>query len=212
MKKIISGFIAILIITGFVACNDNKGNTAVTNLENYVDSVGKIDRDYSDDNWAIINTGYETRVSEAEKSDLDADQKAKVEASKSKYETIRTKYVASVEKAKPVVTEVSWKQKIRDNAFGAGKVSDDMSFAYVTADNVADVYNAFVDYTRDNRKEFSIEDWDELKALYEALDAKKESLNKDIKTADNVRIAPRKAEFTGLYKVGRAVAKARATS
>jgi len=212
MKKIISGFIALLVITGFVACSDNKGNSAVTNLENYVDSVGKIDKDYSDDNWAIINTGYETRVAEAEKADLNADQKAKVEESKSRYEVIRTKYVASVEKAKPVVTEVSWKQKLRDNAFGSGKVSDDMSFSYVTADNVADVYNAFVDYTRDNRREFSIEDWDELKALYEALDTKKESLNKDIKATDNLRIAPRKAEFTGLYKVGRAAAKARATS
>lgn len=209
MKNIINSIIGLLLISGFMACSGKSENPAVTELQDYVDSVSNISKDYSEGNWAVINTGYVMREEKADKAELTADEKTKVADSKKKYDDFKTKYTAEVEKSKPPVVELTWKQKLRNNLFGEGRIGEDMSFNFVTADNILDTYTKFVDVVADNKKVYSREDWDEVKLLYEALDTRKNAVEKDLKTADNLKIAKQKIRFSAIYTTHRPLAKFR---
>ena len=100
----------------------------------------------------------------------------------------------------PVVTpgEPNFRIALRSRLFGAGKVGDDMKFAYVTGDNIRGVYQNFVDVVADNKNTFSREDWDEINVLYEALDTRKNVVEKDLATNDNIKIAGLKVRYASI--------------
>ena len=82
-----------------------------------------------------------------------------------------------------------------------------MKFDYVTADNIHDVYKNFVNTVADNKDNFTREDWDEIKVLYEALDSRKNAVEKDLKTADNLKIAQLKIRFAAIKSLNRGGSK-----
>ena len=52
------------------------------------------------------------------------------------------------------------------------------------------VYDRFVNTVKENREKYSSEDWDEIKTLYEALDTRKNEIEKDLQGSnDNLKIA-----------------------
>ncbi len=50
----------------------------------------------------------------------------------------------------------------------------------------------------DNKSTYSREDWDEINVLYEALDTRKNAVEKDLKSADNMKIAGLKIRFASI--------------
>jgi hypothetical protein len=66
---------------------------------------------------------------------------------------------------------------MRNSLFGEGKISEDMNFDWVNKDNIHNVYQQFVHTVEDN-KDYSREDWDEVKLMYEALDSRKTLLKR----------------------------------
>jgi hypothetical protein len=63
--------------------------------------------------------------------------------------------------------------------FGEGKIGDDMNFDWVNATNILGVYDQFVNTVKDNKDNYSREDWDEIKLMYEALDSRKNTVEKE---------------------------------
>lgn len=209
-KNIISSIVGLLIISGFIACSGKGEDPAVAEVQSYVDSVTGINKDYTDANWTMINAGYEMRVEKAEKAELSAEEKTKLADSKKKYTDLKVKYEEEVVKNKPapVIVELTWKQKLRNNLFGEGKIGTDMNFNFVTADNILDTYTKFVDVVADHKKEYSREDWDEVKLLYEALDTRKNAVEKEgLKSSDNLNIAKQKVRFSTIYTIHRPLSK-----
>ncbi len=91
-----------------------------------------------------------------------------------------------------------------------GKVGEDMNFAWVNKDNILQVYQDFYDSYKENKENFSREDYDEVKLLYEALDSRKNTVEKEgLTTEDNNKIASIKFKFAPMFKVNRMGAKAR---
>ena len=199
-----------LIALGFASCKDEKevqAEKAVNNYVVYVDSIEKVAIEDAQENWEGIDAVYQLRMNEAEsnlanlKDSIEAQKK--IMASKDKYEVIRTKMVAKT----PVVVPSS-KQQLRNALFGEGKIGDDMSFNWVNAANIHDVYQTFIHTAEDNKDSYTREDWDEIKLMYEALDSRKNTVEKEgLTKEDNRKIAALKFKFAPMMKVNRIGAK-----
>ncbi|WP_026708162.1 DUF6565 domain-containing protein [Flavobacterium frigidarium] len=203
-KKLFLGVAAIAL--GLTSCKGEKETQAEKTVDNYVvyvDSLENVSSEEAMANWQTIEANYELRSSQAETAlaDLkdDAKAKEKLEASRMKYEAMKTK----MQEAMPTKS-----QTMRNSLFGEGKVGDDMSFAWVNAANIHDVYQQFVHTVEDNKDSYSREDWDEIKMMYEALDSRKNTVEKEgLSSEDNRKIAGLKLKFAPMYTVNRMGAK-----
>ena len=199
---------AAIVSVGFTACNSEnkeaKQDAEILNM--YVDSVENATPVYTVANWTAINDGYQERALKAEKNlaALSEAEKAKADASKARYEALKAKYELAIKEQEmkaamqPANTAPNFRKVLRDRLFGEGKIGDDMQFAFVTGDNILGIYKNFVDVVADNKNTYSREDWDEINVLYEALDNRKNAVEKDLKTADNLKIAGLKIRFASI--------------
>jgi hypothetical protein len=196
---------------GFSSCKDEKKVQAEKSIDTYVvyvDSLGNIDSSAVKENWATIQANYELRNAEAEAAliNLKDDVKAqeRIDASRAKYEELKARMEAEAE----AIVASSPKQRLRDGLFGEGKVGDDMNFDWVNANNILSVYQSFVDTAQKNKDSYSREDWDEVKLMYEALDSRKNTVEKEgLSSSDNSKIASLKLKFAPMYTLNRMGAK-----
>jgi hypothetical protein len=210
MKNIhlVSG-IALLLLS-FTSCKDEKQEKAQRTIDSYVtyvDSVKNVKADELKENWKTVESEYDRRAQEAELALADIKDNSaateKINASKVKYEEFRNEMTAAFAPPAP-----SPKQQLRNALFGEGKIGEDMSFSWVNAQNIHSVYQQFVHTVEDNKDRYSREDWDEIKLLYEALDSRKNTVEKEGLTAeDNRKIAGLKIKFAPMYKINRMGAK-----
>jgi hypothetical protein len=202
---------AAILSVGFMACNnENKeAKQDAEMLNTYVDSVENVAPVYTVENWTAIDNGYQERALKAEKAlaSLDATEKAKADASKAKYEALKAKYELAIKEqemkaaapATPANTAPNFRKILRDRLFGEGKIGDDMQFAFVNAANIEPIYKNFVDVVDENKNKYTREDWDEINVLYEALDTRKNTVEKEgLKTADNLKIAGLKIKYAAI--------------
>lgn len=206
---------AVIVMIGFTACTNTEKETAKKDVESltvYVDSVESATPVYTSANWTVIDNGYQERILIADKSieKLDADDKAKAEASKAKYAALKADYEAKIKAAEAASTAPAtndYRLILRNRLFGEGKIGADMKFDYVTAQNVLSVYENFVNAVEANKDEFTREDWDEIKVLYEALDSRKNAVEKDLAAGDNLKIAGLKIKFAAIKATHRVITK-----
>lgn len=104
MKKSSLAALATVVITGFTACNNSENNVAkqdAANLSQYIDSVESAGPVYTEANWNAIDNGYKERATKAEAAleKMDAEDKAKTEASQAKYTALKLKYEAKLKES-----------------------------------------------------------------------------------------------------------------
>jgi hypothetical protein len=197
---------SLIIITAFtsgifMACNNAEdAKTEAENFNNYVDSVENIPHVYTSAAWSEIEDGYEDKKpSEATIQKLEEPEKTKVEESEAQFANLKVTYSNKIK-------ENETKQKLRNALFGEGKINTDLRFDFVTTANIVSVYENFVNTVEKNKDSYSKEDWDEIKVLYEALNAKKNEVEKDLSAKDNLKIAGYKTKFGALKAVNRPMA------
>jgi hypothetical protein len=207
MKKINLMITAVIVVTGFTACKNSTAEEAkqdAINLNQYVDSVESLTPVYTVANWSAVDNGYQERALRAEKTiaTLEAADKIKVEESKAKYAKLKTAYeiklVANEAEVKMAAATPDYRQVLRNRLFGEGKIGTDMKFKFITGDNILGVYKNFVNTIADNKEKYTREDWDEIKVLYEALDTRKNAVEKDLSANDNLKIARLKIRFASI--------------
>ena len=217
MKKFSLFAGAAIIALGFTSCKDENEKVAEKSFdsyEKYVDSVSNVSVDEAKTNWQAIEADYNARTAEAEAALANMkDQVAaqeRLDKSKAKYAELKAKLDAEAAKtATPDATNSNRNQVLRDAYFGAGKIGEDMSFAWVNKDNIVSVYQNFYDTFDKNKDSYSREDFDEIKAMYEALDAHKNTVEKQGLTSENNgKIAAIKLKFAPKFKWERVGAKA----
>lgn len=207
--KLTLGLVALA--TAFTSCKDEKqemAKTAVDSYEKYVDSVSNVSETEAVANWEAIETNYVQKKTEAENSLTEAKEKEKLQATVDntsvKYETYKTKVVAEKEKMQ-VDNEKTIMYK---TLLGESYVNDDMKFNWVNKNNILSVYDNFVNTVQKNKDTYSREDWDEIKLIYEALDTRKNTVEKEgLSGEDNRKIAGLKLKFAPMYTVNRMGAK-----
>ena len=213
MKKNVLKFgVLATVVLVFASCKDEKqveAEKTVNNYVVYVDSLGNVAPTDVEANWDAIEANYQIKVSEAEMSISEVkdneEMKAKLAASKEKYDALKAKY-----EAEKVVVVKSQNQLLRDRFFGEGKIGEDMNFSWVNKDNILQVYDNFFQSYKDNKGDFSREDYDETKLIYEALDSRKNTVEKEgLSSEDNGKIASIKFKFAPMFKMNRIGAKSR---
>lgn len=216
MKKINLFAFAAVAVLGFSSCKDENEKVAEKSFdsyEKYVDSVSNVTVDEAKTNWQAIEADYNTRTAEAEAALANMKDQAaaqeRLDKSKAKYAELKAKLEAETAASAPAPTASNGKQVLRDAYFGAGKIGEDMNFSWVNKDNIVDVYQNFYDTFDKNKDSYSREDFDEIKAMYEALDAHKNTVEKEGLTGENNRkIAAIKLKFAPKFKWERIGAKA----
>ncbi len=196
-----------VIALAFTSCKNEKetnAEKAVDSYVAYVDSVKNVTNENIQKDWNEIESTYQIKSEQAKNAlaDLTDREKAEIRINESntKYDDLKTQIV--------LLTAESNSQMRRDNLFGAGNLNKDMSFAWVNKDNILSVYDKFVNTVADNKDKYSREDWDEIKLMYEALDSRKNTVEKEgLTSKDNLKIAGLKLKFAPMYTVNRMGAK-----
>ena len=212
MKNTNLFLVMAVIVLGFSSCKDEKETQAKNAVESYVvyvDSVEGIAVEDAQVNWDAIDAEYQVRINNAEVALADLKDKneaeAKISARKAKYESLKTRVVVEEE---PEIATLSPKQKMRNALFGEGKIGDDMNFNWVNKDNIHSVYQQFIHTVERNKDSYTREDWDEIKTMYEALDSRKNTVEKEgLSAEDNRKIAGLKVKFGPMYQLNRMGAK-----
>ena len=204
-----------LIALGFSSCKDEKEMQAEKSVDTYVvyvDSLGNMDSTYTKENWQSIEATYELRNAEAEaalanlKDSIKAQER--INTSRAKYEELKARMDAAAAAEKQASMAANPKQRLRNALFGEGKVGNDMNFSWVNASNILSVYQTFVDTAQKNKDSYTREDWDEVKLMYEALDSRKNTVEKEgLTSSDNMKISGLKLKFAPMYTLNRMGAK-----
>lgn len=204
MKKINLIISASLVIIGFTACEnaDSEANRDAKSFNLYVDSVKNLTPVYTTAYWTELDNGYQVRVTKSDKTmtTLDKSEQEKIEKSKKEYAELKSSYEIKIKEMEPkvVVTAPDFRQTLRNKLFGEGVVGSDMSFGFATASNLLSIYRNFVNTVAENKNNYSREDWDEIKVLYEALDTRKNTVEKELPKGDNNKIAGLKIKFSSI--------------
>ena len=202
----------------FTACKDEKKVQAQKSIDSYVvyvDSLENIDSNDTVANWDEIDASYQMKSNEAENALVNLEQSEKEQArlneSKSKYEALRAKREAAMQQKNELAAAANstpTKKSLKNIFFGEGKVGNDMNLNWVNKNNILEVYSNFVNTAQKNKDSYSREDWDEIKLMYEALDSRKNTVEKEGLTgSDNIKIASLKVQFAPMLTLNRMGAK-----
>ena len=207
MKNLKITFVLIATAIAFTACKDEnqtKANESLVTFTKYTDSVSNIAEDKASENWEAIESKYGELKMNAEISmsaakdtptlQLDFDKTAM------KYEDFKSKVITEKEK--------NQKTGMYITLLGPSYVNDDMQFNWVNKNNILSVYENLVNTVQKNKDSYSREDWDEIKLVYEALDTRKNTVEKEgLSSSDNMKIAGLKLKFSPMYTLNRMGAK-----
>lgn len=202
-----------VILFGFTSCKnaeEEKAEKTVEHYSTYVDSVSNVAEGDAKSNWDAISARYEQEVADARAALANLKDKAKAEervnTAEAKYSEWKAKVEASVAADAAAADP---KATLRNALFGEGKVGTDMNFAWVNKDNIHNVYQQFIHTVENNKDKYTREDWDEIKLMYEALDNRKNTVEKEgLSSSDNMKIAGLKVKFAPMLTVNRMGAKA----
>lgn len=223
-KNVLKMGLLTLVLIGFSSCKNKEkelANQRIIELESYVDSLKTVSAEERDANWDKISQDFEFKKTNANDALVSLDEETKtasqtkIDASNAKYDEYKVIILTSKEQQatqevaeKPVKANPT--QLLRDRLFGAGKIGNDMSFSWVNKDNILKVYDNFFQSYKDNKENFSREDYDETKLMYEALDSRKNTVEKEgLSSEDNGKIASIKFKLAPMFKINRMGAKSR---
>ncbi len=204
-----------IIAVGFTSCKsdeEKKAEITINTYSTYVDSVGNVAAADAKANWESIDAEYMQRTTDAEAAlenmkDRTAAEE-KLNASKARYEELKAKYQAELDAERAAAIPTDTRAPFRDSFFGAGKLGKDLNMEWINKDNILTAYNDFNNAYASNKDKYTREDFDEIKAIYEALDARKNTVEKEgLSSADNRKIAELKLKFGPTFKIDRMKAK-----
>ncbi len=215
MKKgIVQYGIVSLLLISVLSCKNKEKEAAdmkIAALQTYIDSLEDVKTADAETNWDKISSDFDRKTKESNEAvaklgdDIKAKNQARVDSINTRYGVIKS----SVELAK-APKKINPNQKLRNLLFGVDKIGDDMNFGWVNKDNILDTYQKLFDSYKANKGSFSREDYDEVKLIYEALDSRKNTVEKEgLSSSDNMKIASIKFKFAPMFKVNRIGAKAR---
>ncbi|WP_298139375.1 DUF6565 domain-containing protein [Flavobacterium sp.] len=211
MKKLIHSLAILSVIVLFTSCKNEqqeKVEKLTDSYVKYVDSLASVTSDDVVTKWSEIEENFNSKTSslkdEIKKLEDKNDFDKKIEAVELKYEAFKKGVLTKKAEIEAKNIELTRKKEL----FGSQFIYDDMKFDWVNKDNILTVYQQFVSTVQKNKDTYSREDWDEIKLLYEALDSRKNTVEKEgLSGKDNMKIAGLKLKFAPMYTVNRMGAK-----
>ncbi|WP_303311150.1 DUF6565 domain-containing protein [Hymenobacter sp. BT730] len=178
---------------GEQAYNDFK--TFVTDAETKSENVAnETEADYNQETTQL-KSDFDTKVAAVDKY---ADQYD--DARRQEIEQLRTRYTTAYDKR-----DMTWKNRASatttatgtTTAVKMGKYYKPMTseYAAVTPQNVRAKYEAFTAMVKENENRYDIDDWRNVNADWQALDARYDQIKDQVSTADREEITKEKAKY-----------------
>lgn len=203
MKQILSITLLAIGCLAFASCSDEKkADKAYDDFKEYVSERRDSAEAYYDKNWDELESEYnEKRLKAEEKiANWNDEMRAEYASLQSDWESFKEDYLSEKSRRENMVKT----QTIVENLFPSGISSD---LTGVTAANILEVHTHFVNYVELHKDEMTREQWDRVELLWEALGTKKNEVEKDLKTSDNLKIAELKIKFGAIKATNRPSAK-----
>lgn len=219
MKNLNVIAVAALTALTISSCKNEAKDNAQKNVDHYVvfvDSINNLDAAERTANWDAIAAEYEARKIAADSAVVvlgDEKTTEKINESNAKYDGVKAaaeaEAKAKADAAAATETAGATGGSLADALFGAGTVvGNDMTFAWVNKDNILSVYQKFYETFDANKDSYSRQDLDKIKGWYEALDNRKNTVEKEgLSSSDNGKIANLKLKFAPKFKWERLTAK-----
>ena len=194
----------------FTSCKDEKTQVAKENVEayeSYVDSISDLDLTDANSNWRNIENGHNNHKSTALATveNLKENESLKKDIGDASIKFEEYKVLLAEKQRQSMRIQ---KDNFRLSLLGKNYSNDDMKFEWINKNNILSVYQNFVDTAQANKDNYSREDWDEIKLLYEAIDTRKNTVeNEGLTGPDNRKIAGLKLRFAPMYTFNRMGAK-----
>lgn len=209
----------IIVLVGLTAAITSCKNTereqqyvSVDAYESYVDSISNVGMQDVSNQWDDIERTVKQRknAAEAQLQSITNDDKLKdqyqqkIYATDERYDDFRN----NVMNERQRLEATNANQNLRNSLFRDVNITDDRNFDWVNKDNILATYDHFVTTVSNNKDNYTREQWDEIKMLYEALDSRKNTVeNEGLSAEDNRKIAALKVKFAPMYKINRFDAK-----
>ncbi|NMH24639.1 DUF6565 domain-containing protein [Flavobacterium solisilvae] len=211
MKILIKPFALFSIVALLISCKDEqqvKVEKLTESYSKYLDSLTLEKSDEIVSKWNEIEKEFDNKTTALKSEINQLDNKDEFEK---KFAAVGIRYEDFKKDILVKKAEIDAKnaQLTRNKElFGTQFIHDDMKFEWVNKDNILAVYDQFVTTVQKNKDTYSREDWDEIKLLYEALDSRKNTVEKQgLTSKDNMKIAGLKLKFAPMYTVNRMGAK-----
>lgn len=200
---------AVCSLTSCKNAEEEQAKKTVDSYTTYVDSVSAVALNDAKTNWSAINAQSEQKLADAKAALAQLKDQGPAQEKLASAETKYGEWKMKVEEAVAAdAAAADPKVVLRNSLFGEGKVGADMKFDWVNKDNIHKVYQDFIHTVENNKDKYTREDWDEIKLLYEALDTRKNTVEKEgLSGEDNRAIAGLKVKFAPMLKVNRIGAK-----
>ena len=211
MKILIKPFALFSIVALLISCKDEqqvKVEKLTESYSKYLDSLTLEKSDEIVSKWNEIEKEFDNKTTalknEINQLDDKDDFEKKFAAVGIRYEDFKKDILVKKAEIDAKNAQLTRNKEL----FGTQFIHDDMKFEWVNKDNILAVYDQFVTTVQKNKDTYSREDWDEIKLLYEALDSRKNTVEKQgLTSKDNMKIAGLKLKFAPMYTVNRMGAK-----
>jgi hypothetical protein len=204
MKKILSIMILAFGSIAIVACSDQKkADRSYEDFKEYVNDHRVNTENYFDKQWSELEAEYNEKRMKAEekKNEWNAEMNAEYVELQNDWESFKYDYIAERDRL-----EAEEMTRNMTAEMLPGGIATDLS--NVTADNLLEVHTHFVNYVETHKDNLTREQWDLVGVKWEALGARKNELEKDLKSADNMKIAEQKIKFGAIKTINMPTAKA----
>ncbi|MBM6498549.1 DUF6565 domain-containing protein [Flavobacterium macrobrachii] len=211
MKNLIKPFALFSIVALLISCKDEqqvKVEKLTESYSKYLDSLTLEKSEEIVSKWNEIENEFNNKTTalknEINQLDDKDDFEKKFAAVGIRYEDFKKDILVKKAEIDAKNAQLTRNKEL----FGSQFIHDDMKFEWVNKDNILAVYDQFVTTVQKNKDTYSREDWDEIKLLYEALDSRKNTVEKQgLTSKDNMKIAGLKLKFAPMYTVNRMGAK-----
>ena len=212
MKNLNRIIVIVGIAMAMVSCKNSEAEQAQTTVDDYttyIDSVSQVAAADAEQRWDEIEKYAAEKREQANREIKDLEDRVALEERMNESSRKYEEFKQNVVNYRTEIQAENARKEVRSKLFKGQIVENDMSFAWVNKDNILDVYDNFVNTVSDHKDEYTREQWDDIKQLYEALDTRKNTVeNEGLTSADNLKIAGLKVRFATMYKINRVGAKA----
>lgn len=212
MKKInlfnVKSLAFVVLISGatLVSCDDRREyEQPLNDYEAYVDRTANNTGEWTEERWNETEAEYREKRRQVEQhaDRMDDQARTRYQEADRRYEDLRRQY----EEQRASRQHTGNVSNLYASVGSAG--SNDLQLNNVTADNLLETYRGFVDQVDANKDNYSVEDWKEIEIIWDALNRRKNEVEDNLASSDNMKIAELKVKYGWIKTGNKMEAKAR---
>ncbi len=186
----------------YLSCSKKSdSNVTYDDFKKYVIERSEHIENYYDKEWHELEAEYNDKKLKAEEKmdEWSEETKAEFASLKSDWEEFKDQYDAERARRFP-----QQGLAVIDSELLPGDIKSDLS--NVTPANIIEVHKHFVNYVEAHKDALTPEQWNHVQMKWEALGARKDAIEKDLSTEDNIKLAEWKVKYGTIKAINRPTA------